>query len=450
MTSSQLKQYAPRIVAFVFVSGLIIFFLFRLVTDYSTGTRASTEVATVTTSASDQEVQVGDTFTVTTRIDITGGTDKYIAGTDTTFSYNQDYVSYESYEIVNDYLEEELLNNEENNTVRLMLGTAKQDNLESSATIVYTFKATAEGTANFAIAQDRSEAIGGQGDSTQPIILSMPDTDLTASVEITSATTTCSTIDDCPADQTCDRNNGVCVEPPDDPTNPGNPGTPCSYNSDCEDDEICNTSTFVCEPEPEINPGGLCEDDADCAAGQECDDSGSLNVCVDGPYPACTSDASCQNGEFCNTETNTCEEEGPATCDTNSDCADSEICNAETRTCEPGTEGGKCESDADCDGGEVCDNQRSNATDTCVDPIDLTPTAEPTNDPNPTDVTRDCSLQPEGDANCDSVIDATDYVIWRNAYTDEGVPSNTDPDFNADGEVNLVDLQIWVTGDFNH
>jgi hypothetical protein len=69
-------------------------------------------------------------------------------------------------------------------------------------------------------------------------------------------------------------------------------------------------------------------------------------------------------------------------------------------------------------------------------------------------VTPNCSLKPKGDANCDCVVDAADYTIWRNEYLK--VDSQILADFSqaaecktSDGAASnicLYDLDIWREG----
>jgi hypothetical protein len=51
-------------------------------------------------------------------------------------------------------------------------------------------------------------------------------------------------------------------------------------------------------------------------------------------------------------------------------------------------------------------------------------------------------MRPIGDANCDMVVDTTDYTIWRNEYTNQAPHEKAD--FNEKDGVTLVDLEIWV------
>ncbi len=64
----------------------------------------------------------------------------------------------------------------------------------------------------------------------------------------------------------------------------------------------------------------------------------------------------------------------------------------------------------------------------------LTPTG-----PNPTKLPA-CPKKPQGDANCDGVIDMSDFGIWQNEFIDR-LAKNAD--FNSDGKVSLLDFEIW-------
>lgn len=85
---------------------------------------------------------------------------------------------------------------------------------------------------------------------------------------------------------------------------------------------------------------------------------------------------------------------------------------------------------------------------TSTSPTIVPPTSGPTTPVSPTTGQQDCSLQPKGDANCDGVIDATDYVIWRKKYLNETIDPKFNPDFDKNGSVNLIDLEIWRTSQF--
>lgn len=52
-----------------------------------------------------------------------------------------------------------------------------------------------------------------------------------------------------------------------------------------------------------------------------------------------------------------------------------------------------------------------------------------------------CPKKPQGDTNCDDVINETDYNIWVQEYTGQETTQNAD--FNRDGRVDLIDYEIW-------
>lgn len=85
---------------------------------------------------------------------------------------------------------------------------------------------------------------------------------------------------------------------------------------------------------------------------------------------------------------------------------------------------------------------------TSISPTTVPPTTGPTTPVSPTGGQQDCSLQPKGDANCDGVIDSADYVIWRKKYLKESIDPKFNPDFDNNGSVNLIDLEIWRTSQY--
>ena len=143
---------------------------------------------------------------------------------------------------------------------------------------------------------------------------------------------------DCPTGQECDTATDLCV---DIPVTPGE----CTYNTDCESDEVCVDG-----------------------------------VCFDG----CTSDTTCGDGRYCDLSTNTCVvDDRPQRCTSNDQCRFSCVagvcrvpCEGEAETycqsvdvqfitCLDSTEGAycattnqatsNCELNTDCDGSECID-----------------------------------------------------------------------------------------------
>ena len=53
-----------------------------------------------------------------------------------------------------------------------------------------------------------------------------------------------------------------------------------------------------------------------------------------------------------------------------------------------------------------------------------------------------CPRKPEGDANCDNEITLIDHEIFRSEYLGEW--DSRFADFNSDGNVSLLDVEIWV------
>jgi len=75
---------------------------------------------------------------------------------------------------------------------------------------------------------------------------------------------------------------------------------------------------------------------------------------------------------------------------------------------------------------------------------------EPPPSPPPVDT---CPKKGLGDADCDGVIDAVDYVIWKLEYTtgdyggdEDGDGDVVDSDFDAKKGVTLADFNAWVSG----
>ncbi len=56
-----------------------------------------------------------------------------------------------------------------------------------------------------------------------------------------------------------------------------------------------------------------------------------------------------------------------------------------------------------------------------------------------------CPRKPEGDANCDGFVNLIDHEIFRAEYLGEFIGEGIlQADFNGDGKVSLVDVQIWT------
>lgn len=96
----------------------------------------------------------------------------------------------------------------------------------------------------------------------------------------------------------------------------------------------------------------------------------------------------------------------------------------------------------------------------CTDEVQLTATADGTGIVPESNETNNsfsksfakpvpaCPKKSQGDANCDGVIDSADYVIWRKKYLNETIDPKFNPDFDKNGSVNLIDLEIWRTSQY--
>ena len=111
-----------------------------------TSSRASTENATVTGSATPSIIGDNQTTVVTFRFDVADPTRNVLDGLDLQLTYN-DILEYQSYEVVDNYLETILQEDTETpGKLRFMLGTTKFGNQrKTSATVRITFKAKARG-----------------------------------------------------------------------------------------------------------------------------------------------------------------------------------------------------------------------------------------------------------------------------------------------------------------
>lgn len=57
---------------------------------------------------------------------------------------------------------------------------------------------------------------------------------------------------------------------------------------------------------------------------------------------------------------------------------------------------------------------------------------------------QNCELQNRGDANCNNVVDSEDNGFWVTAYLQNLIPTGIKPDFNRDGKISLIDLEILI------
>lgn len=58
----------------------------------------------------------------------------------------------------------------------------------------------------------------------------------------------------------------------------------------------------------------------------------------------------------------------------------------------------------------------------------------------PTSASMPCQKKSKGDANCNNVIDLTDFMIWKEAFVSS--PQSSSADFDGNG-VSLIDYLIW-------
>lgn len=86
-------------------------------------------------------------------------------------------------------------------------------------------------------------------------------------------------------------------------------------------------------------------------------------------------------------------------------------------------------------------------TPTLVPPVDPPPTRAPTVRPTATataTVTPACSKKGSGDANCDGVVNISDFATWKTEFLAGGGQQTAD--FNKDGRVTIGDFGAWKVG----
>ncbi len=103
-----------------------------------------------------------------------------------------------------------------------------------------------------------------------------------------------------------------------------------------------------------------CTVDADCDDGLYCNGAETCNAgsCQSGTAPACDDGAFCNGAETCNEATDSCDPGAPPACDDGLYCNGTETCNEAADACDPGTA-------VECDDGLFC-----NGTDTCNEATD--------------------------------------------------------------------------------
>lgn|GEM_PF-1853240 len=119
----------------------------------------------------------------------------------------------------------------------------------------------------------------------------------------------------------------------------------CTTDADCDVGEFCNTETGKCEAMP------ACTTDDDCPEGYVCDVE--TGECVPAPA-ACTTDEECDDGLFCN-GVETCDVEAGACLPGTNPCAEGQTCDEETDTCV--SEPIECTTDDDCPDGQFCNTE---------------------------------------------------------------------------------------------
>lgn len=113
----------------------------------------------------------------------------------------------------------------------------------------------------------------------------------------------------------------------------------CTTDADCLEGDYCDEATWTCEP------SSTCYADADCPVGMECDEP--RNTCL--PVEPCTTSADCDLDERCEPATGTCV---PATpCWYGTACEEGTECDYAEQVCVPcvGSECGACTGEVTCE-----------------------------------------------------------------------------------------------------
>ncbi len=119
-----------------------------------------------------------------------------------------------------------------------------------------------------------------------------------------------------------------------------------------------------------VGSASACTVDADCDDGAFCNGAETCNTgtgqCEDGTAPTCDDGAFCNGTEICNETTDNCNAGTPPTCDDGAFCNGTETCNEVTDSCDAGTPPA-CDDGAFCNGAETC-NETSDSCDSGAAP----------------------------------------------------------------------------------
>jgi len=133
----------------------------------------------------------------------------------------------------------------------------------------------------------------------------------------------------------------------------------CTVDADCDDGLYCNgdetCNTGTGQCEDGTAP--VCDDGAFCNGTETCNET--TDSCDPGTPPACDDGLFCNGTETCNETTDQCDAGTPPACDDGVFCNGSETCNEGTDGCDPGTP-------PSCDDGVGCTDDSCNVgTDSC-------------------------------------------------------------------------------------
>jgi len=178
----------------------------------------------------------------------------------------------------------------------------------------------------------------------------------------------------------------------------------CTINADCDDGLYCNgVETCDVGGSNQCRSGTLvvCNDGQYCNGTEICNEA--IDSCESGTFVTCTDGQYCNGIEACNEATNSCDAGTPITCDDSQYCNGIETCNEATDSCGAGTP-------IDCDDGQYC-----NGTEACNENTDSC-------DPGAYIICDDgngCT-----DDNCSETIDSCDFIPNDSNCLDDGVFCN--------------------------